>query len=163
MTPPLLRSIASSTNTTAYEKLASEVDTAVADGMLSTPVACAKGVELPLSESMYQRGYATTSKRRAHNAPSSTRRRNNHFRLSFPRRLTASASTALSYSTYDNDAFGPAADNFNPDRWIEGDAVRMDKAMIPFGAGPRTCIGKNVSASLLIDFRIHAKVLRRSL
>ncbi|ERF72247.1 hypothetical protein EPUS_02134 [Endocarpon pusillum Z07020] len=48
---------------------------------------------------------------------------------------------------YDKDIFGPEADNFNPDRWIKGDAVRMDKMMIHFGAGPRTCIGKNISLS----------------
>lgn len=46
---------------------------------------------------------------------------------------------------YDKDVFGPDADNFNPDRCIEGDAVRMDKTIILFGAGPRTCIGKTVS------------------
>lgn len=49
---------------------------------------------------------------------------------------------------YDKDVFGSDAEQFNPDRWIDGDAVQMDKAMIPFGAGSRTCIGKNVSINL---------------
>ena len=45
---------------------------------------------------------------------------------------------------YDKDFLGGDADQFTPDRWIEGESVQMDKAMIPFGAGSRTCIGKNV-------------------
>jgi len=64
---------------------------------------------------------------------------------------------------YDKDVFGPDADNCNPDRWIEGDVVRMDKAMIQFGAGSRTCIGKNVSAGLCVHFRMYAEVFHRSL
>lgn len=35
---------------------------------------------------------------------------------------------------YDKDVFGRNTDQFNPDRRIYGDAVQMNKAMIPFGA-----------------------------
>jgi hypothetical protein len=31
-----------------------------------------------------------------------------------------------------------------PDRWLEGDGKNMDRYMLHFGAGTRTCIGKNV-------------------
>jgi cytochrome P450 len=45
---------------------------------------------------------------------------------------------------YDKSIFGPDAAEFNPDRWIHGDAALMDRHMLHFGGGSRTCIGKNV-------------------
>ena len=45
---------------------------------------------------------------------------------------------------YDKTVFGDDADDFNPDRWIKGDTARMDRHMLHFGGGTRTCIGKNV-------------------
>lgn len=48
---------------------------------------------------------------------------------------------------YDTTVFGPDADKFNPDRWITGDSVKMDRYMLHFGGGSRTCIGKNVCPS----------------
>ena len=43
-------------------------------------------------------------------------------------------------------AFGEDADNFRPERWLEGEerTRAMDKASISFGAGTRQCTGKNV-------------------
>ena len=46
---------------------------------------------------------------------------------------------------YDKMIFGDDADEFNPDRWFREDAVNMEKYLFQFGAGPRGCIGKNVS------------------
>ncbi|KAJ9646253.1 hypothetical protein H2204_000916 [Knufia peltigerae] len=46
---------------------------------------------------------------------------------------------------YDESIFGPDAAEFNPDRWIKGDASLMDRHMLHFGGGSRTCIGKNIS------------------
>ena len=46
---------------------------------------------------------------------------------------------------YDKTVFGPDADSFNPDRWLTGDGAMMDRHMLHFGGGSRTCIGKNVS------------------
>ncbi|KAI0476857.1 cytochrome P450 [Xylaria cf. heliscus] len=45
------------------------------------------------------------------------------------------------------DVFGHDADQWNPDRWL-GDMERrilMEKSLLTFGAGHRTCIGKNIS------------------
>ncbi|KAG9618435.1 hypothetical protein KCU69_g23174, partial [Aureobasidium melanogenum] len=39
-------------------------------------------------------------------------------------------------------------DTFRPERWIEADAMKlkeMKATMFQFGAGARTCIGKNIS------------------
>lgn len=43
----------------------------------------------------------------------------------------------------DKKVFGPDADTFRPERWLdEKRAKEMDKAMITFGAGNRTCVGR---------------------
>lgn len=48
---------------------------------------------------------------------------------------------------FDESIFGEDAARFNPDRWIDGDAALMDRHMLHFGGGSRTCIGKNVGCS----------------
>ena len=50
---------------------------------------------------------------------------------------------------YDADVFGNDAHAFNPERWLESHerSVAMEKSMLFFGAGTRTCMGKNVSTS----------------
>ncbi|KAI1374267.1 cytochrome P450 [Hypoxylon crocopeplum] len=48
----------------------------------------------------------------------------------------------------DPDVFGPDADAWRPERWIEGDEARikkMDASLLTFGAGHRTCLGKHIS------------------
>lgn len=44
--------------------------------------------------------------------------------------------------------FGPDADVFRPERWLEGDKERakmMEQNFMPFGLGSRVCIGRNIS------------------
>jgi cytochrome P450 len=41
--------------------------------------------------------------------------------------------------------YGPDAHTFQPKRWLREDSAAMDKHNLIFGAGTRTCIGKNVS------------------
>lgn len=44
--------------------------------------------------------------------------------------------------------YGPDADAFHPERWIENDPAtltKMENYFFTFGRGPRTCLGKNVS------------------
>ncbi|KAL2670519.1 hypothetical protein Neosp_014307 [[Neocosmospora] mangrovei] len=46
------------------------------------------------------------------------------------------------------DVFGPDADEFRPERWLTTDKEKlkmMEASWMPFGAGSRTCIGKNIS------------------
>ena len=137
-------------NPIAYEKLTAEVDAVVADGTLSIPVAHAEAVKLPYLKACISEGM------RLHPSVGLTMPRSvptggaiiSGFH--FPEGYRVGVNGAV--VQYDKDVFGLDTDIFNPDRWIEGDAARMDKTMIQFGAGPRTCIGKNVSASLPIDF-----------
>lgn len=48
---------------------------------------------------------------------------------------------------YNKDIFGQDADQFRPERWlVEIDEWKaMDRYLLTFGAGTRTCIGKNIS------------------
>ncbi|KIW96446.1 uncharacterized protein Z519_03515 [Cladophialophora bantiana CBS 173.52] len=43
--------------------------------------------------------------------------------------------------------FGPDAEEFRPERWLESPerAAEMNRYILTFGAGSRTCIGKNIS------------------
>ena len=62
---------------------------------------------------------------------------------------------------YSEEIWGPDAHVFNPDRWLTEDK-RHPMAWLPFGAGPRTCIGmrfayleeKNFLISCLKKFNI---------
>ncbi|PMD28875.1 cytochrome P450, partial [Hyaloscypha variabilis F] len=49
---------------------------------------------------------------------------------------------------YDQSVFGFDADIFRPERWTDAtpeQVQNMERAMLPFGYGTRTCIGKNIS------------------
>lgn len=46
---------------------------------------------------------------------------------------------------FDKTVFGDDADIFRPEHWLEGDAVEMDRYIMHFGMGARTCLGKHVS------------------
>ncbi|TVY36452.1 Pisatin demethylase [Lachnellula occidentalis] len=49
---------------------------------------------------------------------------------------------------HDKDVFGADADDFRPERWLEAtkeEHMLMEKCFLSFGAGTRTCVGKNIS------------------
>jgi len=78
--------------------------------------------------------------------------------------IPAGAAVVLSaYVTHRHPEFWPEPERFDPDRFLrEAVAARPAEAYVPFGAGPRTCIGSQfalteaqlVLASLLQRFRI---------
>jgi Cytochrome P450 len=66
------------------------------------------------------------------------------------------------------ETFGYDADSWRPKRWLECDALqkrKMENALLTFGAGHRSCIGKNISyleiykliPTLLRDFEVRLK------
>ena len=62
----------------------------------------------------------------------------------------------------DKATYGDDADGFRPERWLEADEEHlkvMDRNFLAFGAGPRTCLGKNIS--LLEMSKLVPQVLRR--
>lgn len=62
----------------------------------------------------------------------------------FPAGVTVGCNPAVIHR--DKGVFGEDADEFRPERWLdEKRAKEMDKAIITFGGGNRTCVGKNIS------------------
>ncbi|EPE03093.1 pisatin demethylase [Ophiostoma piceae UAMH 11346] len=57
--------------------------------------------------------------------------------------------------------FGPETEKFRPERWLEGSPEQrtlMGSSLFSFGAGARTCIGKNIS--LLEIYKLVPAILR---
>jgi cytochrome P450 len=134
-------------NPKAYKTLTAEIDAAVDAGTLSIPATFADAIKLPylkacINESMRLHPSVGLTMPRVVPAGGATI---SGFHFSAGYRVGINAAVVQ----YDRDVFGPDAEEFNPDRWITGDSVRMDSAMIHFGGGTRTCIGKNVSVKLL--------------
>lgn len=135
-------------NPTAYRKLTAEIDAAVQNGTLSLPIAYADAIKLPYLRACINEGM------RLHPSVG----------LTMPRTIPPGGATISGYRfaagyrigmngavvQYDEDVFGPDASAFKPERWIDGggDVARMQRTMLVFGAGTRTCIGKNVSIFL---------------
>lgn len=59
---------------------------------------------------------------------------------------------------FDQLNFGQDADEFRPERWLGPDAAMMDRHMLAFGYGSRTCVGKNIS--LAEPHKLTPQVLR---
>ncbi len=130
-------------NPKIYRQVIVELDAAASRGELSSPVQYAEASKLPL--------LCATIKEAMRLHPS--------VGFSLPRIVPAGgmeiAGTYIpagwrvgmnaAVVGYNEEIFGHDAAQFRPSRWLEGDATRMDKYMLVFGAGTRTCIGKNVS------------------
>ncbi|KAG9375924.1 Cytochrome P450 [Pyrenophora tritici-repentis] len=59
------------------------------------------------------------------------------------------------------EIFGPDASKFRPERWLVQDAEKravMDRNFLTFGAGSRTCIGKNIS--LLEMYKVIPQIVK---
>ena len=65
----------------------------------------------------------------------------------------------------DKTVFGEDAEEFNPERWLESEerTREMEKYLITFGAGSRTCVGKNISLMVAPNFESLADRYRKSI
>jgi cytochrome P450 len=63
---------------------------------------------------------------------------------------------------YEKSAFGQDADQFRPERWLVSPEEwrAMDKNLLVFGAGTRTCIGKNVRICVSTQ-RLYSQITNR--
>uniref|UniRef100_A0A8H7KBQ6 Cytochrome P450 n=1 Tax=Bionectria ochroleuca TaxID=29856 RepID=A0A8H7KBQ6_BIOOC len=132
-------------NPESYKKLQKEIDELDDAGKLSPVISYAEslqmdylqlclkeamrmhpGVQYPL-ERVVPRGGATI---------------NGHF---LPEGTIVGVNAAVIHR--DRQIFGQDADEFRPERWLcdEEKAKVMDRHLLTFGAGARTCIGKNIS------------------
>ncbi|CAN3376299.1 hypothetical protein DIURU_004038 [Diutina rugosa] len=52
------------------------------------------------------------------------------------------------YSTHHDPAvFGPDPDSFRPERWFDPDTRKLAWAFVPFGGGPRVCLGQQFAVT----------------
>lgn len=129
-----------------YERLLAELDDAAARGELSSPVQYAEAAKLPFLCACIKEGM------RLHPSVGLTMPRvapKEGLELCgrvIPEGYRIGMNAAVVH--LDKTIFGPDADQFNPSRWLGPQAAVMDRYMLHFGAGTRTCIGKNVREAL---------------
>ncbi|KAI0875612.1 cytochrome P450 oxidoreductase [Hypoxylon argillaceum] len=132
-------------NPDVYAELLEELDTAVDNGRLHFPVSYAEAARLPLlcaciKEALRVHPGVQLSMPRI--SPPEGLELCGTF---VPAGYTVGVNGAVVH--FDKSVFGPDADQYRPSRWLEDKekATNMDRYMVPFGAGTRTCIGKNIS------------------
>jgi cytochrome P450 len=132
-------------NPPIYDQVVSEIDNAVDNGTIDStgPVAYAQAIKLPL--------LCASIKEALRLHPS--------VGLTLPRDVPPQglyvAGTFIpggyrvgmnaAVVQYNQSVFGDDADSFRPSRWLSENTAEMNRAMLHFGAGTRTCLGKNVS------------------
>ena len=127
----------------SYDRLQREVDAATINSTLSSPPRYAECIQMSylcawIKEAM--RLHPAVGFTMPRIVPEEGMTICNHF---LPRGYRIGINGAVVH--YDKDIFGQDADQFNPQRWLEGDVKLMEKHMLHFDAGTRTCLGMNVS------------------
>lgn len=128
-----------------YAQLMEELETAKREGRLSSPVAYAEATQLPFLCTCVKEAL------RIHPAVQLTMAREvPEGGLNLCGKFIAAGYRVGMNSAvvhYDTSVFGKDAVDYRPSRWLESPeaATKMDKSMLHFGAGTRTCIGKNIS------------------
>lgn len=144
----------------AHAKLLAEIDQADREGRLSDPVTFAEAQELKYFQAVVKEAL------RMHPAVGFLLER------VVPRGGAEVGGTWLAGGTVvginpwvvarDKEAYGEDSEEFRPERWLtasEQQLKAMEKNNLAFGAGARTCIGKNIS--LLEMSKLVPQVLRR--
>jgi cytochrome P450 len=130
-------------NRDALAKLVAEVDDFDARGQISRPhVTYAEAIKMPYLVACCKEGmrlHPSVGLGMPRHVPAGGATIAGRY---FPEGSKVSINAAVLH--YEDAVFGPQADRFKPERWLEGDALNMDKHMLNFGGGSRTCLGKNV-------------------
>lgn len=136
----------------AQSRVQAELDAANAAGSLSSPIKYTEATKLPylcacIKEAM--RLHPSVGLTMARHAPAGGIELSGKF---IPKNYRIGVNPAIVQT--DKEVFGTDAAEFKPDRWLvtEEQFKVLEKNMLLFGAGTRTCIGKNVcsfSPSLL--------------
>ena len=126
-------------------KLRQELDEAAANGRASTPITFQQAQALPYLQACIKEGlrlHPATGLPLARVVPPEGATIAGTF---FPGSTIVGINTWVAH--YNQSVFGPDADTFRPERWLESKekVSRMDQYYFPFGLGSRTCIGKNIS------------------
>jgi cytochrome P450 len=136
----------------AYTNLMAEIDDADSHERLSRQyITYRETVQLPYLVACCKEGmrlHPSIGLSLPRHVPAGGRQIAGHF---FPAGTTVGISAPVLHAN--KEIFGEDAATFNPDRWLRGPdaAAAMDRHMFHFGAGSRTCIGKNVSSRHAIN------------
>ncbi|CEJ86201.1 hypothetical protein VHEMI04037 [[Torrubiella] hemipterigena] len=129
----------------ACEKLQMEIDTAFASGTLSNPPKYSEAVNLPylsatIKEAM--RLHPSVGLTMPRLVPKGGVELAGKF---IPQGYIVGMNAAV--VGHNHGVYGERPDEFDPGRWLRGDTAPMERYNLVFGAGTRTCIGKNISLS----------------
>ncbi|KAE8331462.1 cytochrome P450 [Aspergillus sergii] len=131
-------------NPSVYKKLTAEIDAAVQCNQLSTPhISYNEAIKLPYLTACIREGirmHPITGVSFPRHAPPSGCMINGHY---IPANARIGVNPGVMH--FNKTVFGEDADQFRPDRWIDGDVSKMDRYIMQFGMGARTCLGKNIS------------------
>jgi hypothetical protein len=131
-----------------HNRLLEELDGALEDGSLSNPVRFSEAARLPYLTAVCKeamRIHPSIGMSMPRHVPEGGREIAGYF---FPAGTKVGISPAVMH--FDEAIFGKDAKDFVPERWLKKDASNMDRYMLHFGQGARTCIGKNVSLLCLL-------------
>ncbi|KAH8812835.1 cytochrome P450 [Xylogone sp. PMI_703] len=148
-------------NPKSYEKLVEEIDKAYSDGSLSgAHITYAEAMRLPYLTACCKEGlrmHPSVGFGLPRYVPEGGKQICGRF---FPGGSRVTVNAAVVH--YDEGVFVLDAAEFNPDRWLGDSAANMDRHMLHFGGGSRTCLGKNVH-SLSYTFAHVSQIIQISL
>jgi cytochrome P450 len=127
----------------ARNRLLEELDSALEDGSLSIPVRFSEAAKLPYLTAVCKeamRIHPSIGMSMPRHVPEGGLEIADSF---FPAGTRVGISPAVIH--FDKTIFGEDAEDFVPERWLGEGAINMDRYMLHFGQGARSCIGKNVS------------------
>lgn len=134
-------------NSATLEKARAEVAAAFADGRLTSPVQYNQAIKLPYLMAVVKESFRLFSPSAAplqrYSPPQGIVLAGTHI----PGGWRVGLNPAV---VMHKEVFGEDAGSFQPERWLEIDheqAKLMDKCLMHFGAGSRSCTGKHVSIS----------------
>ncbi|KAF7187940.1 Cytochrome P450 monooxygenase [Pseudocercospora fuligena] len=150
------------THPNVEEKLLEELHDALKAGRLTVPARYADASRLPYFSSCVKeamRLHPSVGLPMPRHAPTQGCEIAGHY---FPGSKSVSIGINPAVIHYNEAIFGVDADLFKPERWLQDNAAQMERHLISFGAGTRTCIGKNISLSeiykmlpqLLLKFKL---------
>ncbi|KAI0596554.1 cytochrome P450 [Biscogniauxia sp. FL1348] len=132
------------TNTEKLDKLRQEIDTGAKEGRVSDPLTFQEAQRLPYLQAVIKetlRMHPAVGSMLARKVPKGGVHISGYY---FPEGTEIGANPWALH--YNEDIYGPDPKRFRPERWLGDEKTSvMESMMFAFGAGTRTCIGKNIS------------------
>ncbi|KAF2472740.1 cytochrome P450, partial [Lindgomyces ingoldianus] len=134
-------------NSSALARVLAEIDAADATGSLSSPIKFSESKNLPFVSACIKEALrmfpSVSLGMQRHPPPEGMGLFGKHI----PTTYRVSMNPAVVH--FDKGVFGDDSYEYRPERWLAGEERTriMDKSMLVFGAGTRTCTGQNIALS----------------